>query len=114
MTMWMIARSMAIYVEQNDDTLQPSEAYDEETRDEITATLHNAVVQMTNRRCATESEINLTSGAIDDLENGNYIKPCDRGWALTHPWTETIERQAPPPTLNWHLYRQKMDPEFVP
>ncbi len=110
----MIARSMTKHVEHHDPTLQSQQHYTQEAREEITKAFFRLIRGMEYGKCIPDSNINLMSDILTDVEQGGFIERCNGGWNLTGPWIEVIARQTPPPTPDWTFYQRNLDPEFVP
>ena len=110
----MIARSMSKYIEKHDPTLQSKQHYTQETREEITKEFFRLIRGMEYGKCIPDSNINLMSDTLTDVEQGGFIERCNGGWNLTGPWIEVIARQTPPPTPDWTFYQRNLGPEFAP
>ena len=110
----IIARQMTKHIEYHDVTLQEQQRYTQGSREEMTRVIHNHIIAMGYRQCLIDNHVSLMSGILTELERGNFLERCVKGWNLTQPWLEIIERQAPLPPPNWQDYKHKLDPEFVP
>ena len=110
----IIARQMTKHIEIHDETLQEQQRYAQGSREEMTRDIHNYIRAMGYRQCALDNHVSLTPSIVAELERGRFLERCVKGWNLTNPWLEIIERQAPLPTPNWQDYKRKLDPEFVP
>ena len=105
---------MTKHIEYHDVTLQEQQRYTQGSREEMTRVIHNNISAMGYRQCLIDNHVSLMSGILTELERGNFLERCVKGWNLTQPWLEIIERQAPLPPPNWQDYKRKIDPEFVP
>ena len=110
----IIARQMTKHLEHRDENLQDQQRYSQKSREEITSAIHSHISTMGYRQCVLDNQVRLTPDILAKLERGSFLERCMKGWNLTNPWLEIIERQAPLPTPNWQDYKRKLHPEFVP
>ena len=110
----IIARQITKHLEHHDENLQDQQSYSQKSREEMTSAIHSHISAMGYRQCVLDNQVRLTPDILAELERGSFLERCMKGWNLTNPWLEIIERQAPLPTPNWQDYKRKLDPEFVP
>ena len=109
-----IARSITKAVEAHATNHDPHVRYSQEAREKLTEQISQRIVLIDTQGCAPEHRINLPPDILATAQSSAYVEPCPRGWRLTAPWREVLDRQTPLPPPNLAEYRHKIHSGLIP